>query len=126
MDKILKEFEKRYGQRKINQITTEALEEASKVVKKDMQEAFKTFADTGASKDEIIITFPRIVGGVKQVKLGWNGPKDRWRLIHLNENGYTKTGRRYTPKGMGTIRKTIVVSKGDFLVAVRKALIRHL
>lgn len=126
MDGILRELEKRCGARKVNQITNKALKKASEVVKDDLVQAFGSFADTGASQNEIVISTPRRIEGVKRVKLGWNGPKDRWRMIHLNENGYTKVGRRITPRGMGTIRKTVASSEKKFLEIAEDELRRSL
>lgn len=126
MDGILKELEKKCGPRKLNQITNQALKKASEVVEEDMVQAFGAFADTGASQGEIVVSLPRTIQGVKQVKLGWNGPKGRWRIIHLNENGYTKTGRRITPRGMGTIRKTVASANKKFLDTAQDELRRFL
>ncbi|MBC1233629.1 hypothetical protein [Listeria booriae] len=126
MDGILKELENKCGPRKLNQVTTNALKKGSEVVKEDMVQAFGAFADTGASQNEIIVSVPRTIQGVKQVRLGWNGPKARWRMIHLNENGYTKTGRRITPRGFGTIRKTVDSSSKKFSNIVQNELERLL
>ena len=35
------------------------------------------------------------------------GPTGRYRIIHLNEHGYTRNGKKYTPRGFGVIAKTI-------------------
>lgn len=76
-------------------------------MQKEMQTAFNDWADTGASRDEIVINKPRTIEGVKRIKLGWQGSKGRWRLIHLNEFGYTKMGRKITPAGIGTLRRIV-------------------
>lgn len=114
MSQILSQLEKKFGKEKLNKATSSALKKGSEVVEKEMQEAFNSFKDTGASRNEIVVTLPRTIQGVKQIKLGWNGPKGRWRIIHLNENGYTRDGKRVTPRGYGAIRKAVASSEMKF------------
>lgn len=126
MDAVLAQLNRELGVTQINRITNIALKTGAVLVKERMQKAFEHFADTGASKNEIVITAPLNRHGVKQIKLGWNGPKDRWRMIHLNENGYTKNGDRIVPRGYGVIKKTVDSSAPEFTRAVAEELRRGL
>ncbi|WP_239255420.1 HK97 gp10 family phage protein [Listeria ilorinensis] len=121
-DDIIREMEKRYSPAKVKKAARTALIEGAEVVEKAMQASFNSFADTGASRDEIVFSLPRSIGGVLRIRLGWRGPKDRWRLIHLNENGYTRDGRRVTPRGYGTIRRTVAAVSPAFIAAVQESL----
>ncbi|WP_221636340.1 hypothetical protein, partial [Listeria fleischmannii] len=114
------------GPAKMNQLSNRALKAGAQVVQERMEKAFESFADTGASKDEIVITVPRNIYGVKQIRLGWSGPKDRWRMIHLNENGYMKSGEKSRPRGFGVIKKTIETSAPEFKRAIEQELRRDL
>lgn len=125
-DAIIRQLEKRYGKAKINKVANQALKKGAEIVQEEMIEAFEPWADTGASRDEIVISNPRVYQGVKGIRLGWSGPKKRWRLIHLNEFGYTKTGRHITPRGVGTIRRTIKSSEQKYQLAVSEELRRYL
>ncbi|EUJ33523.1 gp9 protein [Listeria floridensis FSL S10-1187] len=125
-DQIIRSLEKQFGHAKLNKITTQALLKGGEVVQQEMKSAFNEWADTGASRDEIVISVPRRQQGVKRLKLGWNGSKNRWRLIHLNEFGYTKVGRRISPAGIGTIRRTIKATEEVYETAVEQELRRNL
>jgi hypothetical protein len=126
LNAILAQMTEQLGPAKMNQLSNRALKAGAQVVQERMGKAFESFADTGASKNEIVISAPRNSYGVKQIKLGWNGPKSRWRIIHLNENGYTKNGERITPRGFGAIKKSIESSTPEFNKAVEQELRRGL
>lgn len=75
------------------------------VVVEQMKKNFESFQGAGYSKEEIMRTDARTKNDVEELKIGWNGEHDRWRIVHLNEFGYTKKGKQYTPRGFGVIAK---------------------
>ncbi|WP_039638795.1 hypothetical protein [Lacticaseibacillus casei] len=74
----------------------------------ELKQAAASYRDTGATVNEITAGKPRLRGGVRNIKIGWSGDgsKQRWRLVHLNEFGYTRNGRTYAPRGIGKIRSS--------------------
>jgi hypothetical protein len=80
------------------------------------------FKDTGASVNEMKISSIQTSRGRIVVRIYWQGPKDRYRLIHLNEHGYTRDGKQYTPKGMGAIDNSVRHSRKPYFETVRKGL----
>lgn len=52
----------------------------------------------------------------------WEGPMNRKNIIHLNEHGYTRDGKKYTPRGFGVIAKTL--NAGEF--AYRQTIMKSL
>jgi hypothetical protein len=126
MDAIQRELGKKLGISKMNKITTAAIKKGGEHMQKEMKVAFNEWADTGASRDEIVISNPRYSQGVKRIKLGWQGSKGRWRLIHLNEFGYTKMGRKMTPAGIGTLRRVVKEQEQAYQKIVAEELRRHL
>lgn len=99
-------------------IRKEALNAGGDVVVKQLKKNFESFKDTGYSQDEIMRTDARSKNDVQELKIGWNGSHERWRLIHLNEFGYTKKGRQYTPRGFGVIGKTIEQAREEYTKTV--------
>lgn len=100
LDKLLSNLEKKYGKENMNYIVDHALKKGAEVFKSELEKEFETFKDTGASRDEIQVSAPMTVSGVRTIKVYWRGPKERYRLIHLNEFG---TVRNPNPKGKGAI-----------------------
>lgn len=103
---------------KAKRIRKEALNAGGALIVKQLKENLEPFKDKGYTIDEIVKTNPRSSNDIEQLQIGWNGPHERWRIIHLNEFGYTKMGKQYTPKGFGAINKTIKESENEYFAAV--------
>ncbi|WP_146548768.1 HK97 gp10 family phage protein [Rummeliibacillus suwonensis] len=121
-DEVLKELEKQMKSSQLSKVTNKALEKGAEVVKKEVVKEFEKFKDTGASIEEIVISKVSVRGGEKSVKLGWNGPKGRYRIIHLNEFGYDKNGKKIKPKGYGALKHAIDNSQQAYFDSVYKEL----
>ena len=125
-DDVLKELEKQMKPRQLSKVTNDALEKGAEVVKEEVVKELKKFEDTGASIEEIVISKVSTRDGVKTIRLGWNGPKGRYRIIHLNEFGYDKNGEKVKPKGYGALKRAIDNSQKDYFETVGKELKKHL
>lgn len=118
MEALQKAILEAYSGTKAKNIQKAALDAGGDLVMERLKENFEAFKDTGYSRDEIVKTDSRSRNDVLQLQIGWNGPHKRWRIIHLNEFGYTKAGRQFTPKGFGTIGKTIKETEEDYFSTV--------
>lgn len=120
--KGIKELEKQINNeltsRKASTAINKAVNKGGDTVVEELKREFDKFSNTGASRDEIVRSDARNSNNVRGLKVGWEGPKDRWRLIHLNEFGYSKAGKQFRPKGMGTIVRTTENSKGKYFNTV--------
>lgn len=104
---LVNQLEKKYGIETTKRVNDQALKKAGAYFEKELSSAFETFKDTGASQDEIQVSEPRYINGVRAITVYWEGPMDRYRLIHLNEWGYTRRGKEYKPRGHAVISKTL-------------------
>jgi len=122
--KGIKELEKQINaeltSRKASTAINNAVNKGGDTVVDELKREFSKFANTGASRDEIVRSNARSSNDIRGLKVGWEGPKDRWRLIHLNEFGYSKAGKQFRPKGMGTIVRTTESSKEKYFNTVFK------
>lgn len=100
LNTLLSELERKLGKSNIQRLSDKALTEGAKVFVAELKRQFETFKDTGASIDEITISKPMTVAGNRVVKVYWRGPKNRYRIIHLNEWG---TINNPNPRGKGKI-----------------------
>lgn len=110
------QLEKRFGVKAMRIKSDKALTESSDYMLNEMKSHFKAFKDTGASIDEMTRTKPFTDARDRQrtVVIEWVGPKDRYRLIHLNEHGYDRNGKKVIPRGFGVIEKTLQASQARY------------
>lgn len=107
MDEVLAKLDQQLGTRKVNAYSKEALTIMGRFLAIQIKNAVASYRDTGATVQEIVVSTPRKKDGTLTVKIGWDGmgSRQRWRLVHLNEFGYTRSGRTYRPRGIGKIQK---------------------
>lgn len=118
LEQLQKAITNAYSGPAAKRIKKDALNAGGDVVVEQLKKNFASFKDTGYSQDEIMRTDARTRSDVEELKIGWNGDHGRWRIVHLNEFGYTKMGKQYTPKGFGVIQKTLDQTKDDYLRTV--------
>lgn len=119
--KLIAELERRFGKVNMQRITDAALSEGARVFVAELRRQFASWKDTGASYDEIMISKPMTVGGSRIIKIHWRGPKNRYRIIHLNEWG---TVNNPNPRGKGAIARAMRNAEKEYIRAVRKAIER--
>lgn len=116
-------IEAKYGKEAVARVSDEALTDAANVFVQELKRELSTFKDTGATVDEVTLTEPYTLNGVRTISLKWEGPKDRFRIIHLNEFGTVKNPN---PKGKGAIERTLKSSAKAYKQAIKNALERGL
>lgn len=110
------QLEQRFGASAMRAKSDRALTEASDYMLGEMKTHFKAFKDTGASINEMQKTkpFTDARDRLRTVVIEWVGPKERYRLIHLNEHGYERNGKKIVPRGFGVIEKTLQASQARY------------
>lgn len=104
VDEILKELEQRLSPAKVTRVSNQALRVVGQYGVMKLKTAVSSYRDTGKTVNEITATKPRKSGGGRMIKIGWSGDGNRWKLVHLNEFGYTRFGKTYSPRGLGKIQ----------------------
>ncbi|MCA1021796.1 HK97-gp10 family putative phage morphogenesis protein [Halobacillus litoralis] len=102
MDTLIDELEKRYGSKALKEKVDRALIKGASVFKAELVREFESFKDTGASIKEITLSSPMDFDGKRTIRVSWQGDKNRFRIIHLNEFGTVKNPN---PKGKGAIAR---------------------
>lgn len=120
---MLQALDNRFGDKAVKRISDQALKAGAQVFVRELKQQFQNFKDTGASIDEITISEPMLIGGVRTIKVHWRGPKDRYRIIHLNEWG---TVQNPNPKGKGAIARALRNAEKAYRLAVLEAVRRGL
>lgn len=119
LKEIEQALERKYGKQKMKKITDKALIAGGQVIIKEIQSNFQSFKDTGASIDEVTLSRPYLLNGVRTIKIHWKGPKDRYRIIHLNEFGTIKNPN---PDGKGAIDRALRSGRDAYFKIVKREL----
>ena len=126
-DQILKNIESKLGKNKANRVINKALKKTGDRSVDIVRESVNYYRRTGATVEEVVRSnVKNSASGIKEVDIGWRGDKDRWRLVHLNEFGYSPHGvfhgqanaerangnAFYKPRGYGAVQKAADKIKG--------------
>ena len=101
-DDVLRNLEARLGGTKVKRATSQALKAVANETLEEFKGALQVYKDKGDTIESA--TVGRVTGlaaGVPVVKIGF-GEGSRWRLVHLNEFGYSKNPH---PRGFGVSRR---------------------
>ena len=121
MKELERELENRYGKAKMKRIVDEALVAGGHVIVQKIKSHFESFKDTGASKAEVKWSKPFTLNGVRTIKIHWRGPKERYRIIHLNEFGTIKNPN---PRGKGAVERALRSGQKTYFQIVKQRLKR--
>lgn len=121
MKELERELENKYGKAKMKRIVDEALVAGGHVIVQKIKSNFESFKDTGASKAEVKLSKPFTLNGVRTIKIHWKGPKDRYRIIHLNEFGTVKNPN---PRGKGAVERALRSGQETYFKIVKQRLKR--
>lgn len=122
VNRLIGELEAKFNGKRIERLTSTALEKGALVVGMEILRQLRTFKDKGYTIDEMTISDP-FSDGNPTVRIYWSGPHNRYRIIHLNEWG---TIRNPNPRGKGKIAKALKLSQKAYGQAVRDELRRSI
>lgn len=119
------------SEKQIKKITDDALKAGAKVIAVEISKRLIANLgeySTGATVEEIVIGRPKSKRGSRTIRIGWNGPSQRYRLVHLNENGYTRDGKFYGPQlgGYKQVSKAIEAKKQEYVDTLKAEMRKHL
>jgi len=118
IQEAINSLEKSLGEKKVKSITRKAINAGAEKVEKKMQQDMLVFKDKGYTIDEVVRKNATYKNYNAEAEIGWNGPHERYRIIHLNEFGYTRNGKQIKPRGFGVISKSLKASEKDYLNTV--------
>ena len=126
INETLQSLEKRLGTKKTKNLTRKVINSGAEKVEKRLQSDMLVFKDTGYTIDEVVRKNATYRNYKAEAEIGWNGPHQRYRIIHLNEWGYTRNGRQIKPRGFGVITKSLKNSEPVYFETVASEVKRNL
>lgn len=119
-DEIIKNIEAKLGKARATRVVNKALRNTGDDIVEIVKESVAYYRDTGATYNEVVKSNVKGASlGVKSIDIGFRGDMSRWRLVHLNEFGYTRFGKRVSPQGMGALQRAVDKSKKVSLTKMR-------
>ncbi|MEB7659584.1 hypothetical protein NGB28_04920 [Staphylococcus xylosus] len=123
---IIAYLEKKFGKSATKRITDFALTKGGQKVVQIIKRDMGSFKDTGESVSETSLSKPMTIGGVRTVKIHWHGPKQRYRIIHLNEYGhYDRSGKWVNTAGKGVIERAMREGRETYFRTVKEEIRRR-
>ncbi|PKI11000.1 hypothetical protein CW747_02345 [Staphylococcus shinii] len=123
---IIAYLEKKFGKSATKRITDFALTKGGQKVVQTIKRDMGSFKDTGESVSETSLSKPMTIGGVRTVKIHWCGPKQRYRIIHLNEYGhYDRSGKWVNTAGKGVIERAMREGRETYFRTVKEEIRRR-
>ena len=118
---IIAYLETKYGKSATKRITDFALTKGGQKVVQIIKNNMKSFKDTGESVEETTVSKPMTINGVRTVKIHWRGPKQRYRIIHLNEYGhFDRAGKWVNTAGKGVIENAMREGRETYFRTVKE------
>ncbi|HDI7688876.1 hypothetical protein GZ142_09570 [Staphylococcus aureus] len=124
-DKTLEsELEKRFGMKEMVKVQDKALVAGAKVIVEEVKKQLKPSKNTGALINEVSYSEPEWIKGKRTITVHWRGPKGRYRLVHLIENGHVQkgTGKFIKPKAMGGVNRAIRQGQSQYFEMLKREL----
>ncbi|HDK9419733.1 TPA: HK97 gp10 family phage protein [Staphylococcus aureus] len=124
-DKSLdRELEKRFGTQAMLKIQDRALIAGAKVIVEEVKKQLKPSKDTGALINEVSFSKPEWINGKRTITVHWRGSKDRYKIVHLIENGHIQkgTGKFIKPKAMGGVNRAIRQGQNKYFETLKREL----
>lgn len=125
LQQLERELERRFGKSNMQRVSDRALKAGAEVFVRELKSQYNSVNwagyETGAIIEEITISEPMWVGGVRTVKVHWRGPKNRYAIVHLNEFGTIKNPN---PPAKGTIARALKNAEQAYRNAIRQAIER--
>lgn len=125
IEQLEKAIMEKYEGTKARSIQKQTIADASEIVVEKLRGNYEKVNgkySKGYTAAEVMSGNPTIKNEVTSAKVGWNGSKNRWRLIHLEEWGYVRSGKQYKPPSYRTIEKTLKEVEQPYLEEIRKGL----
>lgn len=123
---IIAYLEKKFGKSATKRITDFALTKGGQKVVQIIKRDMGSFKDTGESVSETSLSKPMTIGGIRTVKIHWRGPKQRYRIIHLNEYGhYDRSGKWVNTAGKGVIERAMREGRETYFRTVKEEIRRR-
>lgn len=124
---VIEDLESLFSPKALLKIKDKALIEGAEFMKKKIHDAQMSTKDTGKTAKELTYSKPRFVGDERVITFHWEGDLERYRVIHLVENGfYAKDGKFIKPDAYGQLEGIMAMHMDEYIRIVRDSIARQI
>ncbi len=122
LKELLGQLDDRFGKENMDRISDAALLKGAEIFVKELISSIGTSGKyaKGWTVEDITISGPEYIGGIKVVKVHFNGPHGRYRIVHLNEWGTVKIPN---PPRKGAIARAMRNAENAYREAIKQAIL---
>lgn len=121
VDELLQKLSKQFSKAKVDRVVNKALNSEADTETEELKSKLNSaYRDTGISADGVTHGKVSRASGYPVIKMGNGG--EHWRLIHLNEWGYTQDGKYHPGAGHGIMTKFVEERRSDYLERITNGL----
>ncbi|WP_411842173.1 HK97 gp10 family phage protein [Salinicoccus sp. HZC-1] len=127
IEQTLADLESIFSEQNLQKIKDKALEEGATFMRNKIHAAQLKTKDTGAMASEVTFSDPQTIDGERVVTIHWKGPDNRYRVVHLVENGfYDRSGKFIKPAGYGQIENVLASNQARYIQIVQNSIARQI
>lgn len=127
IEKTLNDLDSLFSPENLKKIKDNALNEGAEFLRDKIYQMQDATKDTGAMRDELTFSDPQWLKGERVITIHWRGPKDRYRVVHLVENGfYDRSGKFIKPDAYGGIEGVLNSYRNEYLQIVQDSIARQI
>lgn len=102
-EEIEAKLKAKFSEARVKSIESKALRAAGDDAVEDLKSTLSQFANSGDTVDGVVRGNISRASGIAKIKIGNNGK--HWRLVHLENNGFTRNGKSYRYRSFGALQK---------------------
>src|SRR5690625_5047826 len=125
LKELEQELDRRFGKANMQRVSDNALKAGAEVFVKELKNQYEAVRwagyQTGAIIEEITISYPYTLQGVRTISVHWRGPKKRYAIVHLNEFG---TVNNPNPPAKGAIARAMRSAEEAYRNTIKEAIER--
>ena len=119
-EEIEAKLREKFSETRVRTIEGKALGKAADEAVVDLKSTLQGFADSGDTVAGVVRGNVSRASGFPIIKIGNSG--EHWRLVHLENNGFTRNGKSYRYKSFGALQKFSNAQGSKFVESAQRNL----
>ncbi|PCR98990.1 HK97 gp10 family phage protein [Lactococcus fujiensis] len=119
-DELQAKLREKFSEARVKAIESKALIAAADEAVVDLKQTLGQFANSGDTVEGVVHGNVSRSSGFPVIKIGNNGK--HWRLVHLENNGFTRNGKSYRYRSFGALQKFSDLQGKKFVESAQKNL----
>lgn len=119
-DQLEAKLKEQFGEARVKSIESKALRTAADEAARDLKITLEQFKNTGDTVEGVVRGNVSRASGFPMIKIGNNGK--HWRLVHLENNGFTRNGKSYRYRSFGALQKFANAQGKKFVASAQRNL----